>query len=64
MSTDLMPEELLLVQLVRVAIRDAQGKDARLSEEARLWLWWFAPTIAERANVTATSLRCEAVDIR
>ena len=54
MSRDLQPEELLLAQLVRRAIKDAQGKNARLSEEARLWLWTHAPTIAQRAEVSPT----------
>ncbi len=51
MQRDLEPEKLLLAQLVRIAIRDAQqGKDERLSEEARQWLWTHAPTIAQRAG--------------
>ncbi len=54
MSSDLMPEELLLVQLVRLALRDARGKDARLSEEARQRLWTIAPAIAQRAEVSPT----------
>ena len=52
---DLQPEELLLAQLVRIAIRDArQAKDVRLSEEAAQWLWTHAPTIAQRAEVSPT----------
>ena len=51
MDLQLEPEELLLAQLVRIAIRDAQqGKDVRLSEEARQWLWETVPTIAQRAG--------------
>lgn len=51
---DLEPEELLLAQLVRVAIRDArQAKNVRVQEEARWWLWEHAPAIAARAGVTS-----------
>jgi len=49
---DLDPEELLLAQLVRLAICDAQqDKNVRLSEEARLWLWTHAPSVAARSHV-------------
>lgn len=51
-DVDLTPEELLLAAIVRLAIRDAiQGKKEKLRDEALRWLWWFAPTIAERAGV-------------
>jgi hypothetical protein len=49
MSTDLMQEERLFAALVRLAIKDAiQAKNEQLREEAIAFLWWFAPTIAER----------------
>lgn len=51
---DLTPEELLLAQLVRLAIRDArQARNERLRYEARRWLWSFAPNIAARAGLSA-----------
>lgn len=48
---ELTPEELLLAALLRRAIKDAQGKQERVREEAARWLWTFAPTIAERAKL-------------
>lgn len=48
---ELTPEEMLLAALLRRAIKDAQGKQERVREEAARWLWEHAPTIAERAGV-------------
>jgi hypothetical protein len=54
MPVQLQPEELLLAQMVRVAIRDAtQTRDERLRHEAAQWLWWVAPGIAQHAGVPA-----------
>jgi hypothetical protein len=52
-AVELMPEELLLAALVRRAIKDAQGKQERVREEAARWLWDHAPRIAERVEVPA-----------
>jgi hypothetical protein len=52
---ELMPEELLLAAMVRLAIRDAtQCKNKRLQADALRWLWWVTPGIAERAFVDST----------
>jgi hypothetical protein len=51
-----MPEELLLIALVKRALKDAKDRRERLCEEAACWLWTVAPTIAERAGVTQLSI--------
>jgi hypothetical protein len=38
---------------MRLAIKDAQGKNERLRAEALRWLWWVAPSVAERMGVPA-----------
>jgi hypothetical protein len=48
---ELYPEELLLAALMRRAIKDAQGKQERVREEAARWLWEHAPVVAARAGV-------------
>jgi hypothetical protein len=56
-AVELQPEELLLAALVRRAIKDAQGKQERVREEAAQWLWDHAPAIAERAGVQIKVVR-------
>jgi hypothetical protein len=48
---ELSAEELLLVALIRRALKDARSDNERLRHEATAWLWWFAPTVAKRAGV-------------
>ena len=47
---DLCPDELLLIALIRRALKDAQDSNPKLRDEATQWLWWFAPTVAQRAG--------------
>ena len=51
MSTDLLPEEKLLAAMVRLAIKDAKGKQERWRDDARRWLWWVVPSVAQRVGV-------------
>ena len=48
---ELDPAELLLVGLLRRALKDAECGNENLRTEATAWLWWFAPHIAQRAGV-------------
>ena len=49
---DLDPAELLLVGIVKMAVRDAnQDKDPRLKCEAMRWLWVTAPKVAQMAEL-------------